>query len=99
MLPDSIAPSSPSVTLSLHPIGGFCAVSSTLPLPDNATPATFSKLHTSTVTRNGLNAHFGQAAHLLAAEPHACMLRVAVDDGESEVAYETAVLGRLRPGQ
>ena len=36
--------------------------------------------------------------HCLAQCPRETILRVAVHEGEVEVAYETAVLGRLRRG-
>ena len=37
--------------------------------------------------------------HCLAAEPHETFVRVAVENcSDEEVAFETAVLGRLRPG-
>ena len=50
-------------------------------------------------TPNGCSARFGETmAHCVAAEPHATFLRVSVSDGGEEVAYETAVLGRLREG-
>jgi len=47
---------------------------------------------------NGLNAVFDQAVHCVAAEPHAVVLRIYVTDRGQEVAYEAAVLGRLRKG-
>ena len=43
--------------------------------------------------------HVARQVHCLAAEPHETFLRVAVEDeDDDEVAFETAVLGRLRPG-
>ena len=52
--------------------------------------------------RNGLNPRFGEEVHCLAAEPHETFLRVSILDSDEgqvrEVAFETAVLGRLRPG-
>ena len=45
-----------------------------------------------------MNPTFGKQVHCVAAEPHATFLRVSVKDGGQEVAYETAVLGRLRGG-
>eukprot|EP00966_Prymnesium_polylepis_P169216 3912751-Prymnesium_polylepis.1 len=45
-----------------------------------------------------MNAVFGALVHCAAAEPHATFLRIGVIDGRQEVAYETAVLGRLRCG-
>ena len=92
--PDSSASSSPAVSLSLLPIGGFCAVSNSLPLPQ----AVETTAATATVKGNGMNAAFGDEIHCVAAEPHATFLRVSVTDEGHEVAYETAVLGRLRHG-
>jgi len=92
--PDSLMPSSPSITITAHPIGGFCAVINTLPLPKR----TDVEHTTVTVATNGMNAVFGETLHCLAAEPHATFLRFGVCDGGHEVAYETAVLGRLRQG-
>jgi hypothetical protein len=45
-----------------------------------------------------MNASFEQDIHCVAAEPHAVFLRVGIADGGHEVAFETAVLGRLRGG-
>ena len=57
-----------------------------------------AELKTQAVKENGLNARFGTTVHCVAAEPHATFVRVGIlDDGE-EVAYEIAVLGRLRHG-
>ena len=86
--------SSPKLKLSLHPIGGFCAVGDELPLP----PLPPTQLRTPVDGSNGLNAPIGHTVHCVAAEPRATFLRVAVFDDEQEVAYETAVLGRLRRG-
>eukprot|EP00966_Prymnesium_polylepis_P334362 7389739-Prymnesium_polylepis.1 len=92
--PDNSEPSCPALLVSLHALGGFCAVSTTLPLPKEGVCAEV-KL---TPESNGLNAAFGESVHCVAAEPHAAMLRVGVIDGKQEVAYETAILGRLRVG-
>ena len=70
-------------------------MSKSLPLPasvetESAIPA---------VKGNGMNAAFDQTVHCIAAEPDATLFRVSVSDGSGqEVAYETAVLGRLRRG-
>ena len=40
----------------------------------------------------------GAKVHCVAAEPHATFLRIGVSNGRKEVAYEVAVLGRLRRG-
>ena len=53
---------------------------------------------THTVESNGLCAIFKQRMICLAAEPHATFIRLSVTDNGQEVAYETAVLGRLRRG-
>lgn len=73
---------------------GFCAISSTLPAPRN----TKTELSTAAVIANGLNPSFQQTFHCIAAEPDATFLRISVTDGGQEVAYESVVLGRLRPG-
>jgi len=94
--PNMATPSSPEVTISLHPIGGFCAVSRKLPMPMTAEP----EMSTAAVSRNGMNAAFGDVMHCVAAEPHSTFIRVGVTDTSSsqEIAFETAVLGRLRRG-
>ena len=48
--------------------------------------------------RDGMPVVFGQSVHCVAAEPHATFLRVAVEDRGRQVAFETAVLGRLKYG-
>jgi hypothetical protein len=53
---------------------------------------------TTSAADNGVNAVFYQVIHCVAAEPLATFVRIAVVTGRVEVAYETAVLGRLRPG-
>lgn len=93
--PDDSEPSSPAVRLVLYPIGGFCAVCKKLPLSSGAETET----DTARVKANGLNAVFAaEKVHCFAAEPHATFLRIEVVDGVQEVAYETAVLGRLKHG-
>eukprot|EP00966_Prymnesium_polylepis_P034684 806249-Prymnesium_polylepis.1 len=86
--------SSPALRLSLHPAGGFCAISRVLPLP----PRVEIELQTRAVERNGMNAQIDDTIHCIASEPHACFLRISVTDGGQEVAYNTVVLGRLRGG-
>eukprot|EP00966_Prymnesium_polylepis_P208216 4823048-Prymnesium_polylepis.1 len=77
------------------PLPGFCAISDVLPLPHGRT----NELTTPAVEGNGMNAVFCKTIHCVSAEPHATFLRVAVGDGWQEVvAFETAVLGRLRLG-
>jgi len=92
--PTKVVPSSPSITLSLNPIGGFVAFSKTLPLPQNVEP----EISTAVVKGNGMNAPFGDTIHCAASEPHSTFLRIAVMDRQQEVAYESAVLGRLKRG-
>eukprot|EP00966_Prymnesium_polylepis_P248013 5734766-Prymnesium_polylepis.1 len=46
----------------------------------------------------GMNAVFNETVYCVAAEPDETLLRVSVTDVGQEVAYETAVLGRLRRG-
>ena len=74
-------------------LAGFCALSNTLPLP----------WHVETEVAlapgdNGMNAAFGEEVHCVAAEPHAAFVRLGIMDGGREVAFEVAVLGRLRGG-
>mmetsp|Transcript_9588 Transcript_9588/g.28380 ORF Transcript_9588/g.28380 Transcript_9588/m.28380 type:complete len:621 (-) Transcript_9588:554-2416(-) len=92
--PNSLEPTTLAVSLALHPIGGFCGIGSSLPLPQ----AVDTELTTATVKRNGLNAAFNKTVYCVAAEAHAVFLRVSVSDVEKEVAYEVLVLGRLKCG-
>lgn len=92
--PNNADPSSPAVTLSIHPIGGFAAISRVLPLQQQLE----IELSTHTVAGNGMNAQFDETFHCIASEPDTSFLRVGVTDGGQEVAYEIAVLGRLRSG-
>jgi hypothetical protein len=86
--------SSPSLSVELHAIGGFCCVSTELPAPKNAsTHCTIDG-----VVGNGLAAHFNATVHCLAAEPMQTVLRLVVLDGEHKATYEAVVLGALRPG-
>ena len=62
------------------------------------TPSFSTEYSTRSVPLNGLNAKYGDTVHCLTAEPHETFVRVSVVDGGQEVAYETAVLGRLRRG-
>jgi len=90
--PNNLDPSLPSVTLSVHPIGGFCAICKTRPFQNTEIVATLP------LKSSGMNAAIHETVHCIAAEPKATFLRVGVIDGRREVAYETAVLGRLRGG-
>eukprot|EP00966_Prymnesium_polylepis_P036207 839858-Prymnesium_polylepis.3 len=87
--------SSPALHLALHPIGGFCAVSGTLPLKHIIDTEFVAKA----VGRGGgLRASFDVSAHCVAAEPHSTFVRISVTDRRQEVAFASAVLGRLRCG-
>jgi len=93
--PNKQTASSPMIAFSLHPVGGFCGVGKTLPLPHSVE----TEITTKVVEGNGLNAAFvEETIHCLACEPRATFLRVGVVDETQEVAYEVAVLGRLRRG-
>jgi len=94
--PDNLDPTCPALTVSLHPIGGLCTISTVLPVPRSV--QTEIVVSANVQTDNGMNAPFGRTVHCIAAEPHATFLRVGVMDGKQEVAYEIAVLGRLRCG-
>jgi len=93
--PNGLDPSSPSITLSVHAVGGFCAVSGSLPLPQQFEE---KEIRLSSRSSGGLNAAFSQSVHCVAAEPAATFLRVSVSDRSQEVAFESVVLGRLRGG-
>jgi len=103
VIPDSLPPLSPSVRVSLLPVGGFCAVTSSisqLPAQQKDVPTEYQ---TPRVRKNGLNAQFGQTVHCLAAERHQTFLRIAVtvdqrSKRDHEVAFEICVLGNLRRG-
>jgi len=87
--------SSPALRLTLHPIAGVCVISKKLPVQQGADT---EMQIASSAKSNGLNPAFDGTAHCLAAEPHATFLRIGITDGRLEVAYESAVLGRLRAG-
>ena len=79
----------------LSHVAGFVAVNDTLPFPT----AVGAEMQTRTSGDNGMLVTFGgEKFHCVAAEPDATFLHVAVNDGRREVAFETAVLGRLRGG-
>jgi len=97
-MPRGFDPIKSAVTLSIMSIGGFCVISRTLPLETNAKNAFFKcEAHTSSLS-NGFNANVGSTFHCIAEEPLATFLRVAVTNGQQEVAFESAVLGRLKRG-
>eukprot|EP00966_Prymnesium_polylepis_P334138 7389537-Prymnesium_polylepis.1 len=93
--PDRSKPSNPGLTVSLHPIGGFCAISGTLPLPRQHIETEVSMWP---AKGNGMNLKLDSKVHCFAAEPHSTFIRIVVAIGGQEVAFETAVLGRLRHG-
>jgi len=94
--PDSLLPSSPAccISVALHPIGGFCAISDVLPIPDTVE----TELIVPAEEKNAMSILFGKKVYCIAAEPHTTFLRFAVTDGDEVVAYETAVLAKLRTG-
>jgi len=94
--PNSLNPSCPQLSVTLHPIGGFCAISNMLPLPKSVD----WKMAINVPDANGMNAAVVRTVHCVAAEPLATFLKIAVTEGVSgkEVAYEICVLGRLRRG-
>ena len=70
--PNGISISRPSLKVSVHAIGGFCAISGTLPLPQHDVRA-------EVILRardNGMNASFDETVHCVSAEPHATFLRM-----------------------
>lgn len=93
--PNDLEPASSTFKIELHAIGGFCAVSRVLPLPQQNV-----QIETEMPGGNsGMNVTMGSEVHCFAAEPHASFLRISViDDRYQEVAFESAVLGRLRRG-
>jgi len=94
--PDNLEPSRPLLSVHVHAIGGFCAVTNTLPFRRYLPPWHI----TISPQINGMNATFHQKVHCIASESHSTFLRLGVVDSTSrhEVAYEVAVLGRLRRG-
>ena len=50
------------------------------------------------VEGNGMNAALRDTIHCVAGEPDATFLRVTVTDNGRDIAFESAVLGRLRRG-
>ena len=75
-------------------LAGFCAVSKVLPVPQKVQ----TEAITCEVLNNGLHASFDDTVHVIAAEPDATFLRVSVLSGKRELAFEVAVVGRLRRG-
>ena len=94
--PDLGGASSPQVKVELFAIGGTALVSRVLPPPKLGSPPT--SLTTPAIVGNGLHAVLNETVHCLASEPAQTFFRVSVLDRKAEVAYETAVLGRLRSG-
>jgi len=63
--PVACHPLSPFIKFALHPIGGFCSVSTELP------PSHIRSEHvTAAVQQNGLRPRFGETIHCLPAEPY-----------------------------
>jgi hypothetical protein len=89
MLVELAVTSSPTPRL----VAGFCAISQSLPLP-----AIVETDLTLAPKDSGMCAAFDTTIYCVAAEPHATFFRVGVAYGRHEVAYESAVLGRLRSG-
>jgi len=94
--PNNKAVSSPSISMGIHPAGGFCTLTETLPPSPNA--KTELRSTSAAEARGGMNASFNATIHCIVSEPRTTFLRIAVTDRGQEVAYETAVLGRLRRG-
>ena len=96
------SPAAPSVCLTVHEIGGFVAIAPSIEELKRSGDTSFQdakRLKVPSSGVGGLCAAFGGAsAFCLVAEPWECLLRVGVQDGESEVAYEAMVMGALRPG-
>lgn len=92
--PNRQEPLTPGLAFALYPIGGFCAVSKTLPLAPQNVTTELTLPHKD----NGMNATFGEVVHCLAAEPNATVLRVSVTWRGEDIAFTTAMLGRLRRG-
>ena len=77
--PPSGAPaavSSPWVSVELHSMGGFCCVSSSLPLEQPY----LRRFETPRVLKNGYNPIFGCKVHCVASQPMQTVLRIAVED-------------------
>mmetsp|Transcript_15402 Transcript_15402/g.46245 ORF Transcript_15402/g.46245 Transcript_15402/m.46245 type:complete len:545 (-) Transcript_15402:93-1727(-) len=91
--PDGLDTSRPALTYSLHPIGGFCAISEE-PLPQTVQ----TEFSTRALASDGMNVSIDSTVHCIAAEPHSTFVRIGVSDRGEEVAFEVAVLGRLRCG-
>ena len=101
--PDSSEASEPELTFSIQATGGFCAVTRQLPVPQQNVKTELDL----PIATNGMNATFADtvisqyrrySVHCIAAEPHATFVRVSVTDRGQKVAFEAAVLGRLKRG-
>ena len=85
--------SSPRVSVELQAIGGTCGLALELPA------RRLENVHlTRRAVDNGLNPSFDETVHCLAQEPTTTVLRVAILEGDKDVAYETCLLSSLRPG-
>jgi len=96
VLPDALDPTTPSLTLSLHAVGGFCAISRTLPVPQQHVNTDI--ILTPIADEMSSVTAFGQKLHLVAAEPESTFVRLAVSDARQDVAFAVAMLGRLCRG-
>ncbi|KAL1525655.1 hypothetical protein AB1Y20_020505 [Prymnesium parvum] len=97
--PDNDNPIAPHLTLSLYPIGGFCALTKTLPLRGfQESVVTETTINGESGTGSNMTFREGETVHCIAAEPDATLVRVCVVESGYDLAYETAVLARLRCG-
>jgi len=93
--PNRVAPSTPTIHISVHQIGGFCAVGKSLPLPQRTVSEVQKTVRT---PNNGLNVPVGDKFHCIASEPQATFVRISVANGRKEIGFDSMVLGRLRCG-
>lgn len=99
--PTGAVVAAPSVSVSVHPLGGFGAVAADVDTLKRSGSRSFGhRLNLpSKGGATGLIATFDAPAHCLLAEPWEALLRVAVlHAGEVELAYEAVVAGALRTG-
>ena len=94
--PNDKVVSSPTISMGIYPVGGFCTLTETLPPPPNV--KTELRSTSAVEARGGMNASFNATIHCIVSEPRTTFLRLAVTDRGQEVAYEAAILGRLRRG-
>jgi hypothetical protein len=77
---------------------GFCAACTELRPKASHVFGIRSEVSIAPKANGGMSAAIGATVHCVAVEPHATFVRVSIQDNGQEVAYETAVLGRLRFG-